>query len=86
MRPSASFCRQQEDLQRLRAASEPLENRRAIALAAAKAWGAEALLAESRGTRLRDAGDEAIAQAWAAETDAPDTGDPSADETAGEGA
>jgi hypothetical protein len=48
MRPSATQCREQEALQQARAASEPLENRRKIALAAALAWGAEALLAEQQ--------------------------------------
>lgn len=46
MRVLASFCRQQEALQRALATSEPLENRRKIALTAAKAWESEALLAE----------------------------------------
>lgn len=43
---TAVFCREQEAAQRAKAASEPLENRRKIALAAAKAWAAEALTAE----------------------------------------
>jgi hypothetical protein len=45
-RITASFCREQAATHRARAASEPLENRRKIALTAAKAWEAEALLRE----------------------------------------
>lgn len=45
---SVSFCREQESLQMAKAASEPLENRRKIALAAANAWKIEAILAEKR--------------------------------------
>ncbi|WP_068084818.1 hypothetical protein [Novosphingobium rosa] len=45
---SAAFCRAQEALQLQRAASEPLENVRKIARAAAKAWNTEAAWAESR--------------------------------------
>lgn len=48
MTPSSAFCRAQEAAQRQRAASEPLENVRQIALAAAAAWNAEAVWAESR--------------------------------------
>jgi hypothetical protein len=48
MTPSASFCRAQEALQLQRAISEPLENVRKIARAAAKAWNTEAAWAESR--------------------------------------
>ncbi|WP_343615475.1 hypothetical protein [Novosphingobium sp.] len=45
---SAAFCRAQEALQLQRADSEPLENVRKIARAAAKAWNTEAAWAESR--------------------------------------
>lgn len=45
---TASFCRAQEALQLQRAISEPLENVRKIARAAAKAWNAEAMWVESR--------------------------------------
>jgi len=45
---SAAFCRNQEAFQLQRAASEPLENVRNIARAAAKAWSTEAVWAESR--------------------------------------
>jgi hypothetical protein len=48
LRVTASFCREQEAVNRAKAASEPLENRRRIVLAAAKAWEAEALLMEER--------------------------------------
>jgi hypothetical protein len=48
MRVSVATCKEQEALQLAKAASDPLENRRKIALAAAKAWGAEAILAEKR--------------------------------------
>ena len=48
MQISAAHCREQEALQRAKALSEPLENRRKIALAAAKAWEAEAVLADMR--------------------------------------
>jgi len=48
---SASFCREQEALQTEKAASEPLGNRQKIALAAAKAWRSEAILAEKRALR-----------------------------------
>lgn len=51
MRIAADFCRKQEALQLARADSEPLENRRRIALTAAKAWAAEALLAEKRDSK-----------------------------------
>lgn len=48
MRVTAEFCREQERIQRAKAENEPLENRRKIALDAAKAWAAEAKLAEKR--------------------------------------
>ena len=48
MHVSAKFCREQEELQRERAISEPLESRRKVALAAEKAWRANAILAEER--------------------------------------
>ncbi len=48
MRFSPQFCREQEALQLAKAASEPLESRRHIALTAAKAWAAEAKLTEER--------------------------------------
>jgi hypothetical protein len=51
MRVSPDFCREQEALQLAKAASEPLENRKKIALAAAKAWAVEAGLAEKRATK-----------------------------------
>lgn len=51
MRVTAAFCREQEALQRIRSASEPLENSRRIALNAARAWAAEAILAEKRDSK-----------------------------------
>lgn len=51
MRASADFCREQEALQRAKAESEPLENRRKIAIVAANAWAKEALLAEVRDSK-----------------------------------
>jgi hypothetical protein len=48
MRVTAELCREQERLQRAKAENEPLENRKKIALDAAKAWAAEAILAEKR--------------------------------------
>ena len=49
---TAAFCREQEVMQRANAASEPLENRKKIALAAAKAWEQKAVMLEKH-----DAGD-----------------------------
>lgn len=51
MRVSASTCREQEAIQRGIAESSPLENRRNIAIAAAKAWGKEAVEADKREAR-----------------------------------
>ncbi|AXB75649.1 hypothetical protein [Novosphingobium sp. P6W] len=51
MQISAAHCREQEALQRAKALSEPLENRRKIALDAAKAWEAEAVWAENRASK-----------------------------------
>lgn len=48
MTPTSTFCRAQEAAQLQRAASEPLENVRRIARAAAQAWNVEAVWAESR--------------------------------------
>lgn len=48
MRMTESFCKEQAALQREKAANEPLENRRAIALNAAKVWEKEAELAHKR--------------------------------------
>ena len=48
MRVPASFFREQEALQRAKVASEPLENRRKIALTAANAWETAAILAEKQ--------------------------------------
>jgi hypothetical protein len=42
MRMNADFCRAQAALHRSKAESDPLENRRKIALDAAKAWDIEA--------------------------------------------
>lgn len=48
MRVSESFCQEQEALQRAKAAAEPLESRRKIALTAAAAWAVEGALAKTR--------------------------------------
>lgn len=48
VRVPAHVCREQQAIQLAKAASEPLESRRKIALTAAKAWGIEADLADSR--------------------------------------
>lgn len=63
MQISAAHCREQEALQRAKSLSEPLESRRKIALNAAKAWAAEAVLAEHRVAKLNplDKLDAAIA-------------------------
>jgi hypothetical protein len=45
MRLTADFCRAQAEAQRMKAADEPLENRRAIALFAAKSWDEAAIAA-----------------------------------------
>jgi hypothetical protein len=52
MKISAAHCREQEALHRDKALNEPLENRRKIALAAAKAWEVEAVLAEKVALRV----------------------------------
>ena len=69
MRMSAAHCREQQALQLAKAANEPLESRRKIALTAAKAWEVEAALAEKRASDLSplDALDAAIAQEFARE-------------------
>lgn len=51
MRPTAALCREQESLQRIKAANAPLENSRKIARGAAEAWAAEAILAEQRDSK-----------------------------------
>jgi len=48
MRVKAEICRAQEARQLDLAANDPLESRRKIAAAAAKAWGLEAIQAEKR--------------------------------------
>lgn len=48
MRVKADICRAQEARQLDLAANDPLESRRTIAAAAAKAWGLEAIQAERR--------------------------------------
>ncbi len=69
MQISANFCKEQEALQRAKAATEPLENRRKIALDAAKAWAAEGVLAEKRELKINplDKLDTAIAAEFARE-------------------
>lgn len=56
MYPTATLCRTQEAIHRDRASGATLENVRAIAAKAAKAWGVEAVAAEereARGERVR---------------------------------
>ena len=48
MRVKAATCREQEARQLDLAANDPLESRRIVAAAAAKAWGLEAIQAEKR--------------------------------------
>ena len=48
MRVKAATCREQEARQLDLAANDPLETRRIVAAAAAKAWGLEAIQAEKR--------------------------------------
>jgi hypothetical protein len=68
----AAFCREQAALHLAKAANEPLENRGKISLAAAKAWSAEAVLAERREAKQRplDKLDTKITQEFAAEAEA----------------
>lgn len=51
MTPSSILCRAQEAYQQHRASNAKLENVRAVAGKAAKAWGLEALAAERREAR-----------------------------------
>lgn len=51
MFPSASLCREQEAIQRQRAATAPLENVRLVAERAAAAWSLEAKAADDREAR-----------------------------------
>jgi hypothetical protein len=69
MRFTGDFCREQEALQLAKAASDPLENRRKIALTSAKAWASEALLADKQALKKSplDKLDAEIAQEFADE-------------------
>lgn len=72
MRVKASVCREQEARQLALATNDPLESRRKVAAAAAKAWGLEAIQAEKReGGHVspRDKLDAEIALEFAEETD-----------------
>lgn len=51
MQPTSALCREQESVQRARAADAVLDNVRVIAERAANAWGAEAVAAERREAR-----------------------------------
>ena len=77
MRVSESFCLDQEARQLALAESEPLENRRKIALNAAKAWAAEAVAMREAALNRRspDQLDAAITLEFAQET-AASTADP----------
>lgn len=72
MQISAAHCWEQEALQRAKSLSEPLENRRKIALNAARIWAAEAKLAEKRASKLNrlDKLDAAIALEFELEVEA----------------
>jgi hypothetical protein len=54
MRLSAQICRQQELIQLTLSQTDPLESRRKVAAAAAKAWALEAELAEKRESGVLD--------------------------------
>tara|TARA_R110000824_G_scaffold30860_2_gene100996 strand:- start:3248 stop:3490 length:243 start_codon:yes stop_codon:yes gene_type:complete len=72
MRVKAETCREQEALQLALAANDPLESRRKVAAAAAKAWGLEAIQAEKREAghlSPRDKLDAEIAREFAEEDD-----------------
>ena len=72
MRVKASVCREQEARQLHLAINDPLESRRKVAAAAAKAWGIEAVQAEKREAghvSPRDKLDAEITLEFAEETD-----------------
>ncbi|MEH6663045.1 MAG: hypothetical protein V7679_15475 [Parasphingorhabdus sp.] len=76
MRVKASVCREQEARQLDLAANDPLESRRKVAAAAAKAWGLEAIQAEKREAghvSPRDKLDAEITQEFAEETESDAT-------------
>ena len=73
MRVKAATCREQEARQLDLAANDPLESRRIVAAAAAKAWGLEAIQAEKREAghlSPRDKLDAEIASEFAEEDEA----------------
>ena len=73
MRVKASTCREQEARHLDLAANDPLESRRRVAAAAAKAWGLEAVQAEKREAghlSPRDKLDADITLEFAEESDA----------------
>ncbi len=73
MRVKAATCREQEARQLDLAANDPLESRRKVAAAAAKAWGLEAIQAEKREAghlSPRDKLDAEIASEFAEEDEA----------------
>ena len=73
MRVKAATCREQEARQLDLAANDPLESRRKVAAAAAKAWGLEAIQAEKREAghvSPRDKLDAEITSEFAEETEA----------------
>lgn len=74
MRVSETFCQEQEALQRAKAAADPLESRRKIALTAAAAWAVEGALAKARALKSAplDKLDAEIAREFAEEDDAAD--------------
>ena len=77
MRVKASTCREQEAHQLDLAANDPLESRRRVAAAAAKAWGIEAIQAEKREAghlSPRDKLDAEITREFAEESEADEDG------------
>lgn len=84
-RNTASFCREQAEVQQARALSEPLASQRRIAQGAAKAWLAEAVLADQRATGQGPfaALDAEITQEFADEGDQPDEPPEDADNQSG---
>ena len=66
MRIAASTCREQEARQREIAESDPLENRRKIATAAATAWHKEAIEADKREAREEKRREQAAVELFVA--------------------
>ncbi len=72
MRIKPKMCREQQAIQLAIAENDPLQSRRDVAIAAAEAWGREALQAEKReagSVGLRDRLDAEITLEFAQEAD-----------------